>query len=305
MSLSSTLEKYPSIPSSMKFVVLLDVACGLSYLHTRKEPVVHRDLSSNNVVLTDNFRAKIVDFGVARVVPLEQLELRLTTMPGTAVFMPPEAFPENPIYDISLDIFSYGVLILNVINQTWPKAKDRVEGGSILTEIQRRAGDLGKMTCEELKPFTVRCLQQEPPQRPTALQAIEELTKLVERYPRPYSNSFMMLKEIDNLRLSCQVLQRANEEVSDEVKVTCEENNQLHEQVAAMKEQINLTSANFHQVNSKQQREIAQYRELIATHDEQVTVKDGLIAAKERELAAVRNMPHQKVRGNPIILFCW
>ena len=70
-----------------------------------REPVVHCDLTSRN---------KIPDFGVARVVPCKQLEnvLKLTKVPGNSLFMPPECFSDDPVYDVTLDMFSYGVLIL-------------------------------------------------------------------------------------------------------------------------------------------------------------------------------------------------
>ena len=67
-SLTSVVEKYPNIPMYVKLSILLDVSRGLWYLHGHHPPIVHRDLSPNNVLLTSQFVAKISDLGVAKVI---------------------------------------------------------------------------------------------------------------------------------------------------------------------------------------------------------------------------------------------
>ena len=67
-SLTSVVEEYPNIPMYVKLSMLLDVSRGLWYLHARHSPIVHRDLSPNNVLLTSQFVAKISDLGVAKVI---------------------------------------------------------------------------------------------------------------------------------------------------------------------------------------------------------------------------------------------
>ena len=83
-------------------------------------PIVHRDLSSNNVLLTSQFVAKISDLGVAKVIQADSKKTK-TCAPGTVDFMPPEALLETPEYGPPLDVFSYGGVILHVVNQEWPK----------------------------------------------------------------------------------------------------------------------------------------------------------------------------------------
>jgi len=93
-SLDELLEGAPSLPLALKRSLLADVVRGLLYLHSRNPPVVHRDLSSKNVLLTSSLVAKISDLGNARIVNLQpgQLARTLTHLPGTFVYMPPEAF---------------------------------------------------------------------------------------------------------------------------------------------------------------------------------------------------------------------
>ena len=68
-----------------KISILYDVSVGLSFLHNSKPPILHRDLSSNNVMLTSHLVAKIGDLGVAKVVRADnkQTKTKLTAAPGT------------------------------------------------------------------------------------------------------------------------------------------------------------------------------------------------------------------------------
>ena len=97
------------------------MARGLLYLHTRNPPVVHRDLSARNVLLTSSLVAKISDLGNARIVNLRPGQLAtLTRVPGTLSYMPPESFDEPPQYGPQLDIFSFGHLALFTFTQVFP-----------------------------------------------------------------------------------------------------------------------------------------------------------------------------------------
>jgi len=72
--------------------------------------------------------AKISDLGVAKIVKADSKKTKsmLTKVPGTADFMPPECLEDNPIYNTSLDIFSYAGIVLHVVNQEWPTPKAQV-----------------------------------------------------------------------------------------------------------------------------------------------------------------------------------
>ena len=118
-SLDDLLEGTPDLPLTFKQSLLADVARGLLYLHTRNPPIVHRDLSARNVLLTSSLVAKISDLGNARIVNLQpgQLARTLTRVPGAHVYMPPESFDERSQYGPQLDIFSFGHLALFTLTQ--------------------------------------------------------------------------------------------------------------------------------------------------------------------------------------------
>ena len=105
-----SIKHTPSIDNALptKLSILRDVACGLVFLHGRA--VIHRDLTSRNVLLNSNMIAKIADLGNSRIV---DSETPLTEFPGAALYMPPEASSKKPyMYGQSLDMFSFGHLSL-------------------------------------------------------------------------------------------------------------------------------------------------------------------------------------------------
>ena len=127
--------------------IIKDVALGLRYLHTRNSPIIHRDLSSNNVLLSKGMEGKIGDLGTARLVDPRR-QSTMTTAPGTLHFMPPEALADvtNVRYGKELDVFSFGCVMLHTLSHEWPTPSEAViinpdtglvSGGR--TEVERRS----------------------------------------------------------------------------------------------------------------------------------------------------------------------
>ena len=173
-----------------KSSILIDVADGLSYLHHRTPPIIHRDLTPNNVLLkfpsnTDGVLvAKISDLGVAKAIETnKKIKQRLTKLPGTPAFMPPEAFDENPAYSTSLDMFSFGGVVLFVASQKWPDptaptSRDRNTNELVaFTEVQRRRQYLDKMGdgTKIWRPTVEACLSNDPDERPKIAEVSERL----------------------------------------------------------------------------------------------------------------------------------
>jgi len=66
VNLTTLLAEKPSIPLAIKVSILKDVSCGLKYLHGQKPPVIHYDLSTNNILLNKNLDAKLADIGLVK-----------------------------------------------------------------------------------------------------------------------------------------------------------------------------------------------------------------------------------------------
>ena len=196
-SLTSVVEKYLNIPIYAKLSMLLDVSQGLWYLHGHHPPIIHRDLSPNNILLTSQFVAKISDLGVAKVIQADSKNTK-TRAPGTVDFMPPEAFLKTPNYGPPLDVFSYGGVILHVVNQEWPEPLHYVmtnpKSGKMiaLSEVERRQEHMEKMaeTPEELRALVKQCLDNQPSSRPSISDVSERVKRMreVENWRRPHVN---------------------------------------------------------------------------------------------------------------------
>ena len=115
-SLTNFLEKSPELtPYHIQVNVCHDVSLALSFLHANN--IIHRDLSSNNVLLISNVRAKVTDFGMARFTRNVNTHLTITTCPGTDVYMPPEAVDNTATYTEKIDCFSFGVIVVQTLTR--------------------------------------------------------------------------------------------------------------------------------------------------------------------------------------------
>ena len=173
ISLRGLIEKYEKsdFPFHFKLSVLNDTCNGLQFLHSQN--IIHRDLSSNNILLTKHLVAKISDLGMAKVIP-PGLQ-RHTQAPGTVVFMPPEALSVNPQYGKPIDVFSVGCVCVHMISMNWPIPLDRVGANNVvLSEVQRREQYFTNLVkYPSLEQLVKECLQDKPELRPV----IEEVTK--------------------------------------------------------------------------------------------------------------------------------
>ena len=184
----------------LKCSVLHNVASGLAYLHERTPPVIHRDLSARNVLLNSGLVAKIADLGVARIVPRMRAAATMTKAPGAGVYMPPEAVApsasnhEKSKYDASIDVFSFGVVTIFTIGETFPcdplahNYTDEKSGLLVArTELQRRSEYMANVNSQlqaygqlrgdhPLIRLIQQCLQNLPAKRP----GIREVLRLLE-----------------------------------------------------------------------------------------------------------------------------
>jgi len=187
-SLTKCIEKYTDIPVYMKLSFLHDISLGIRYLHSFEPPIVHRDLSSNNILITKAGIAKVGDLGVAKMIDISCTNNKLTRAPGTLDFMPPEALLTEPIYDTPLDVFSYGGIMIHCVSGEWPTPKGAVEIDPMTrrvvgySEQERRRGLIEKMgNIEQLKSLTIRCLDNLPEARPNIVEISEQLAVLKNR----------------------------------------------------------------------------------------------------------------------------
>ena len=141
--------------------IAIDVACALNYLHhMTPDPIIHRDLSSANVLLqpTPNggWLAKVSDYGTANF----QQQLR-TENPGNPVYAAPEA-NNAALQTPKMDIYSFGVLLVEMYTCEFPTPK-------------RRAELIQCIRYPQLVDLIIQCLNEDPDRRPTAALLVDLL----------------------------------------------------------------------------------------------------------------------------------
>ena len=207
-SLTSFVDKHEKIPVHIKYSIVHDVSLGLCYLHNHDPPIVHRDLSPNNVLLTAHHVAKISDLGVAKVIKADSRKT-MTKAPGTVDFMPPEALASSPLYGPPMDVFSFAGIILHTFNQQWPRPTDQVQFDPktrkmiALSEVERRQQYLNKMIgeAEVLRPLVEECLDYDPAVRPTIATVCERIQVSKDVYMKESPQDVITLyQEIKQLR---------------------------------------------------------------------------------------------------------
>ena len=194
-SLTSFLERPadpPPLPLHVQVDIGHDVAQALSHLHHHE--VLHRDLSSNNVLLIGSRRAKVTDFGMAKLLGSDP-RLTRTYFPGTNGYMSPEALADPPAYTSKLDVFSCGVLFVQIITRKWPdpgpctrtvqvENDPRFPSGRVhvdVPELERRKEHLDLISpTHPLLEVALDCLKDKEGQRPTAEQLCSRVIALKE-----------------------------------------------------------------------------------------------------------------------------
>ena len=191
-SLTHFLESSPQpVPYHIQVNLCHDVTLALSFLHSNG--IVHRDLSSNNVLLRGNILAKVTDFGMARLGDQNPraTQFTFTMCPGTDVYMPPEAVLDKPVYTEKIDCFSFGIIIVQTITRKFPKPGDRRKRIQInqlglppivevpISEIERRQNHISEIDPNHpLLQVALDCLKDEGIERPSAQQLCERVAAL-------------------------------------------------------------------------------------------------------------------------------
>ena len=287
-------------PLHQKVFVLRQVAQALAYLHSQSPPLVHHDLSPNNVLLdVVSLVTKVSDFGMSRVINPSALS-RKSSVKGTVAFMAPEALHDPPRYNEKLDVFSFGNMITFTLSHVWPNPgpPTRYKGDVLvgITELQRREKHLGLFTAQEKQLFlpTVRsCLENRPDKRPPSVMLVQEMRRIESTLPRgshvadPIENLHqqLLVKE-EECRQKDEALRGKDEMIQSKVEVIAVKDKALWHLDEVIRK-------NDEALREKEE-ECKQKEEVIKEKDDIIRKKDAVIREKDMKIRekdiVIRNM---------------
>ena len=144
-------------PLVEKVAILFQVATGIEFLHTRSPPLIHGDITANNVILLGyppHCTAKLADFGLTRVLDMMSITPQSVGR-GTYAYISPEFFAQPPAITEKTDNFCFGILLIHTITHNYPipTAPAMYKGGDqplkALTELERRQQHIRLFTLQE------------------------------------------------------------------------------------------------------------------------------------------------------------
>jgi serine/threonine protein kinase len=180
------------LPWKDRLQIAADIAGAVAYLHSAAAPpIIHRDIKSANILLDENYTAKIADFGASRSVPFDQTHVT-TVVQGTWGYLDPEYFTTHQLTEKS-DVYSFGV----VLSELWLREKpisldrpieiqglaayfDMIVSHNQLAQVMEPhiVEEAGVAQIEAIGWLTKKCLSLKGEERPTMREVATELERL-------------------------------------------------------------------------------------------------------------------------------
>ena len=178
-----------NIPWSLRIRFLLEIATGMNFLHTNIPQIIHRDLKSLNILLTNKIvnsndltSIKISDFGLSKILSrLDKKEI-MTGNCGTCHWMAPEVI-KNLNYSIKADVYSFGIIIWECCARETPYKNLNQQQITYYVTVKKGRPDLNlipKDCPDGMKELMVKCWNDDENVRPSFGIIINELKKIKE-----------------------------------------------------------------------------------------------------------------------------
>jgi len=155
-----------------KLKIGLQIAQACFYLHSKN--IMHRDLKGLNVLLAENYKVKLCDLGLATV--LDNQAARRTTICGTDQWMAPEILMGDS-YSFSADVFSFGIVLTEIITQQPPKSRSMLAGFGL--DVEAFMANVPPDCPPDFVTIAVNCSDPLPEKRPNFKDIVTEIKRIM------------------------------------------------------------------------------------------------------------------------------
>lgn len=175
--------------------IAMDVARGLSFLHSQEPSIIYRDLKASNILLDSEFTARLSDFGLARNGPIGDNTHVSTRVVGTTGYAAPEYVATGHL-TINHDVYSFGVVLLELLSGRRAIDDERAGGveetlvewvkpflsdhrGVFRIMDTRLGGRYSKKGAQAVAALALKCLHNDTKHRPTMVEVVASLEEIL------------------------------------------------------------------------------------------------------------------------------
>ncbi|KAI5062917.1 hypothetical protein GOP47_0021464 [Adiantum capillus-veneris] len=183
----------PPLPWYVRFRICLEVATALLFLHSRPQPVVHRDLKPGNILLDHHFVSKVSDVGLAKLVPnnitFSVTMYKETVLVGTWPYMDPD-YQRTGVVSCESDVYSLGIIMLQLLTGRPPVGvtdlvEQAVDNGQLEEVLDKSAGEWPLNEAMALACLSLQCTEPRRRHRPNLetklLPELESIQNVADR----------------------------------------------------------------------------------------------------------------------------
>ncbi|XP_004295593.1 PREDICTED: wall-associated receptor kinase 2-like [Fragaria vesca subsp. vesca] len=189
------------LPFELRMKIATQSAEALSHLHSSiSTPIIHRDVKTANILLANDYTAKVSDFGASRLVH-SGTDMQ-TLVLGTFGYLDPEYLQSNQLTEKS-DVYSFGVVLVELITSKVPLSKDRCLASIFVVSMEEDwldqildddiVNDGNIETVKKVAHLAKRCLMVKGEERPTMKEVakeLEEIMSVTAKHPWGFNASF-------------------------------------------------------------------------------------------------------------------